>query len=349
MTKPSRPAKAAAPSPCPEDTPLDNIFSKIFSAVDAGDFSERDRLLAEGAGDQQVTKTGNIPITGHTATLMTAMSPTSSKDRAASRKAYERLLQPVRLLTRGNPREHAVALRHGRPHLTSAINTVLRDLAPREVIRLRPMILVGKFGCGKTTLARAIATQLGLPSIVYPAAGVADGTFGGTSAHWSNTAPSVVVQMLLQYLVGNPCIIVDEVDKSTEGNHNGSLKDVLLGFLDRGNASVFRDPSLESVVDCSHVNWILTANDVDRIPGPLKDRCRIIRVPDPEWRHVGEVSRSILDSIAEERDLDRRWLPDLDQDEIDLIKPHWDGGSIRRLRRIVETIVDVRDEHLPRA
>jgi hypothetical protein len=64
---------------------------------------------------------------------------------------------------------------------------------------------------------------------------------------------------------------------------------------------------------------------------------------------VHDICRSILDSIAEERDLDRRWLPDLDQDEIDLIGKHWRGGSIRKLHRIVETIIDVRDRHLPSA
>lgn len=351
MTEPTRPAPDAVAPPDTDDlSPLERTFAAIFAAVDAGDMAERDRLMAEAAGEQRASTSEAFgKPNGPSVVLIQQMAATGNKDRAAGRKPYERLLQPVPFVTRGNPAEHFAAVSIGRPHVVPAIQTLLNDLAPREVIRLRPTILVGPPGCGKTTLARAVCKQLGLPTVVYPAAGVADGTFGGSSAHWSNTAPSVVVQLLLQHTVANPAVIIDEVDKATTGSSNGSLLDVLLGFLDRGNASVFRDPSLETVVDCSHVNWLLTANDVSSIPAPLRDRCRIIQVPDPEWKHVGDVTRSILDSIAEERELDRRWLPDLDGDEIQLIGRHWRGGSIRRLRRIVETIVDVRDQYLPRA
>jgi len=103
------------------------------------------------------------------------------------------------------------------------------------------------------------------------------------------------------------------------------------------------------VVDLSWVSWLLTANEVADVPAPLRDRCRVVEMPRPEWRHVGDLVRGILDDIASERDLDRRWIDELAGDELELVRKTWSSGSIRKLRRIVETIVDGRENFVGRA
>ena len=102
-------------------------------------------------------------------------------------------------------------------------------------------------------------------------------------------------------------------------------------------------------MDLSGVTVIATANSLEGIPPALKDRFVIHRMPVPEWQHVGALSRSILNRIAEEGGLHRGWFPDLAGDEFEVIRKAWNGGSIRRLEKAIRILVDGRDKYLGRA
>lgn len=267
---------------------------------------------------------------------------------ASGRKAVREAFSAIAgvslpLVTRGDVGAHRGALTARSPHLGGVIETLLGDLSTRDAVRFRPTILVGEPGAGKSALARDICRQIGLPMTVYGAGGVSDASFGGTPAQWSTSGSSVPLQLVRDTGTANPCVIVDEIDKVATSSHNGSLMDVLLGFLDRGNAAVVRDPALELTVDLSHLNWILTANSLSDIPAPLRDRCRIVHVPNPEWKHVGDLSRSIISDLARERDLHSDWIAPLDGDELHIVLKAWNGGSIRKLRRVIEVLVDGRE------
>ena len=101
-------------------------------------------------------------------------------------------------------------------------------------------------------------------------------------------------------------------------------------------------------MDISRVLWIATANSYgSHNPGPLIDRLRIVHLlrPDVEAR-AGRRERSIVaDLRRERREGGRRGMPDLAPDELALVVKAWrdGGGSVRLLRRLVETVVDGRD------
>ncbi len=234
------------------------------------------------------------------------------------------------------------------PWLRPVFEAFAQDLVGAPYAWTRPTALVSRPGTGKTATLRAVAQGLGLPVRVYNAAGSADGSFGGTSRQWSSGRGSVPLQTALLEGVATFVIGVDEVDKASLDRRNGSLSDTLLPFLERESARALFDPYIEAPVDLSAVSFIVTANSLDGVPAPLRDRLRIIEVPSPGPEHLPVVAASIVAEIRAERGLDAAWLPGLDEDELALLARHWRGGSLRPLRRIVETLLAGRDRLAPR-
>lgn len=274
----------------------------------------------------------------------------SSSDRMKTRREFHRLAgKRLPFVPTGDVAAHMRALGGELPHLIPVLDRLLRDTAASPHARFQPTVLVGPAGCGKTTLAMRLAEVMELPFTVFDAGSTADGTFAGTAAHWSTSGPALPTRACFVSGKANPLIVVDELEKAATSSQNGSLHNALLGLLEPGNARRYRDPSLELPVDLSHVSYILTANSLEGVPGPLRDRCRVIRVPDPEPQHIGTLVRTIVRDIAKRRGIDPNWIPPLAQDEVEVVRDAWGGGSMRRLRRAVETLIDGRTQHMGRA
>lgn len=229
------------------------------------------------------------------------------------------------------------------PHAIGLIDTVLSDLAMSEAVRFRPTCIVGKPGSGKTALAKALAEMVGLPVEVMPLGGVADAALMGTSAQWSTARESVPLQLIRRSGCANPAIVWDEIEKVSSSGHNGRALDALLPLLERTQSQNVRDPALEVEVNLSMVSHFATANSLEGVPAPLRDRMRVLQMPDPDWRHLGALTENIILDLMMSRGLDGRWVAPLAPDELDLIRKAWPGGSLRKLTRIIETVVDGRE------
>ncbi|MBJ3785591.1 AAA family ATPase [Devosia sediminis] len=256
--------------------------------------------------------------------------------------------QPLPVVLRGDVASHRRSLVERWPHAADVIDVVLGDLAVREEVKFRPTLFVGPPGSGKSSLARAICDQIGLPSDLYNLAGIADSSLVGTSAQWSTARECVPLQVIKRSKSASVGVIWDEVEKASTGSQNGSPLDAMLPLLEADQAKRFRDLALEAEVDLSFVSHFGTANTIDGIPAPLRDRMRILVMPEPTWEHLGTLSRQIVQRIARERGVDARWFADLAEDEMDLVRQAWPGGSIRQLTRIVTTLIDGRDHLIGR-
>jgi hypothetical protein len=223
------------------------------------------------------------------------------------------------------------------------------DLAARDPVRFRPTLLVGQPGCGKSSILRAICDAVGLPAELMPLGGVHDAAAMGTSAQWASAREALPLQLIKRSKMATVAVIWDEIEKVGTSRTNGNIQDSLLAMLEPNQARRYRDLALEVEVDLSMVSHFATANSLEDVPGPLKDRFRIMRMPDPDWKHIGPLTRNIIGDLARERGLDDRWYPPLAEDEMELIKRAWPGGSIRQLTKIVRAVVDVREHQMGRA
>ncbi|SDB74522.1 hypothetical protein SAMN02927895_05249 [Belnapia rosea] len=138
--------------------------------------------------------------------------------------------------------------------------------------------------------------------------------------------------------------MLDEVEKAGTSRTNGSLPDALLAMLEKRTARCWRDPYLEAPVNMEHVVWLATANDLDGVPSPLRDRFRILSFPAPRAEHLSALAHRLLVNSAIERGLDPRWAPPLDGVELAALAGAWTGGSLRHLARLVSGLAAAREQ-----
>lgn len=229
------------------------------------------------------------------------------------------------------------------PWADQAIHALVGDIAtklkfgnPKLSGCLRPFLLVGPAGCGKTTLLTEVAEMLQLPAALMPCGGSADsGGFVAVARGWASAKPCAPFEHIHANQIANPVIILDELEKSTplEGARNGSIHGALLSMMN-ANGRYF-DTCLQANVDLRYVNFWATANDLQGIPEPLLDRFNIIQVPAQNAKHADAIINGVIANEAKFLGVDATKLPKMrigERKELacELTKKE---GSIRAVQR----------------
>jgi len=199
------------------------------------------------------------------------------------------------------------------------------------------LCLIGPPGVGKTSLAKTIAECLNRKFIKLSVNGINDeAEIMGHRKTYVGAQPGRIISSIKKCGSSNPVLLIDEIDKMGKSYKSDPINS-LLTILDPEQNKEFTDNYIEEEFDLSNVMFILTANNLEDIKGPLLDRLEVINISGyTEFEKIDIVKNHLMKKILMNNGFDSEFIEITDEAIKQIIKYYTKEAGVRELTRQIE-------------